>query len=430
MSAREIPASVGQRLLWYVDRYRGQAGELNCPFVLRVRGRLDVGILVLTVNDLVERHEALRTTVVRRGRGIYQIVHAAQPVSIQQMDFSDTAAPATFVKKALCEELRTRIDPTTCPVRVTLYRESDSDHTLCINMHHLVSDAWSCGVVFRDFRMLFEHRTSGGPTPPAPAWQYSDFAQWQEESLAGESLRQHHEYWRRVLEKAKLPSLPLDQLASSPRRRSEREILEINAETGKSLRDFARAKKTTMFNVMLAIYCCLLYRLSGQTDLLVASLFANRSRSEVQQTVGFFANIILLRTRLGRAVRFVDVLSSVHRTVMDALLHQAVPYCMLPLNDLRDSPRRPDDVVFQMMPEAASQSRMAGLDLDLIIPESLGSRFELELVLVPQRDGFRVILFYNAERIDKIWARGFLWAYVEMTSVIAANSEICLADIP
>jgi hypothetical protein len=162
----------------------------------------------------------------------------------------------------------------------------------------------------------------------------------------------------------------------------------------------------------------------------VASLFANRLRAEVQRTVGFCANIILLRMRLGRAARFADVLSSVHRSVMDAMQYQALPFHMLPLNEIRDSPGRPDDVVFQMMPEMSSQSRMAGLDLELIIPESLGSRFELELVLVPQGDRFRAILFYNAERLDESWAHEFLAAYGRMASAIAANPEIRLADIP
>jgi len=430
IALRELPSSIGQRLLWYLDHYRGHDGALNCPVLCRIHGRLDVPALRASIDDLTARHESLRTTFRRRGRDIQQIIHDPQPVPMTELDLAQANAPETGFQEAVARELQTPIDASAWPVRVTLYRIGEEEHALCVNMHHLVTDAWSCGIVLREICLLYERRLGrNSPLPEIPL-QYSRFVQWQRESLEGEALRQHQRYWQRQLDNAKLPPLPLDLSRSAAgERQSAREAADIGPAVAESLRQFARTRKTTMFNIMLSAYYALLYRLTGQSDLTIASLFANRQMPEVQQTVGFLANMLLLRTRLGKATRFVDVLSSTHRTVMDAILHQSLPYYVLPIEAIRTGPRRPDDVVFQMMAQPLYNTSMADLAVEVIVPEGVGNRFELELALVPQHGGFRAVLFYNPSRLDGGWTRQFISRYAQITQAVAANPNAALAEL-
>jgi len=264
---------------------------------------------------------------------------------------------------------------------------------------------------------------------PEVGWQYSRFLKWQQEPLQCDALKRQQLYWQRQLKNAKLPPLPLDQSQSlTATRRSARQTADIEPSVAESLRQFARQRKTTIFNTTLSAYYALLHLLTGADDLTIASLFANRQATEVQQTVGFIANMLLLRTRLRKASRFVDVLSSTHRTVMDAILHQGVPYYVLPIGEIRSGQRRPDDVVFQMMAQPLLNARMANVDVEVIVPDGVGSRFELELVLVPRNGGFRVVLFYNPDRLGSEWTQQFISSYTRIVQAVAANPEATLTQ--
>jgi len=389
-----------------------------------------VPALRASINDLTARHESLRTTFVRRGRDINQIIHDPQTVPVLGVDVSQASNPEASLQEAVAQELRTPIDAAVWPVRVTLYRIGEQEHGLCVNMHHLVTDAWSCGIVLREICLLYERRLGIDNELPEIAWQYSRFVQWQQESQQGDPLKRQQGYWCRQLENAKLPPLPLDRTQNiAVERQSARQTADIEPPVAESLRQFARTRKTTVFNIMLSAYYALLHQLTGQDDLTIASLFANRQMPEVQQTVGFLANMLLLRTRLGKASRFADVLSNTHRTVMDAILHQSVPYYVLPLEAIRTGPRRPDDVVFQMMAQPLYNTKMANLDVEVIVPDGVGNRFELELVLVSQNGGFRAVLFYNPTRLDSAWTRRFISSYAHITRVVAANPNATLAEL-
>jgi hypothetical protein len=389
-----------------------------------------VAALHASIGDLTARHESLRTTFVRRGRDIHQIIHEPQGVSVTEVDVSQAKAPEASFQVAVAQELQTPIDVAIWPVRVTLYRIAAQQYALCVNMHHLVTDAWSCGVVLREICLLYERRLGIVNELPDVTWQYSRFVQWQHESLQGDVLKQQHAYWGRQLENAKLPPLPLDHTQStSAERHSARQTADIEPTVAESLRQFARTRNTTVFNIMLSAYYAFLHRLTGQDDLTIASLFANRQMPEVQQTVGFLANMLLLRTRLGRATRFADLLSNTHRTVMDAILHQSLPYYVLPIEAIRTGPRRPDDVVFQMMAQPLYNTKMANIDVEVIVPEGVGNRFELELALVPQKGGFRAVLFYNPNRLGSEWTRQFISRYTHITQVVAANPNAALAEL-
>lgn len=424
MPTREFPASIGQRLLWILDHYRGGDGALNCPLVLRFRGRLERSQLERSLRDLTSRHEAVRTTFAGRGPRVRQRIHEPRDVPIVDVDLSGDPDGEAALRRSVSAELGSRIDPTGWPLRATLWHMGPRDHVLCLNMHHLVTDAWSGGVLFNDLRLLLE-RAAGRDLPlPRVGWQYAQFADWQRRILAGHGLRSRQEYWRRKLEGMQPPELPLSPEPQRPEGlRTGHVSVEILPETAEALRRLARAHRTTLFSVMLAVYYACLTRHTAQLDLSVASLFANRKRREVQYTVGFLANMVVLRTDLRKAKTFGDLVRLTHDTVMDGFANESLPYQMLPLDAVRAGGKRADDVVFQMMPRPMGLTRIAGTEAEVLVPEDIGTRFELELSLVPRSRGFRGILFYNRHRIDARWARGFAADYAASARTVARTTE-------
>ncbi|MEU7760829.1 MULTISPECIES: condensation domain-containing protein [Micromonospora] len=421
MSYTEIPASIGQRLMWFLAHYRAETASVNCPAGFRIRGPLDPGKLAGTVDILMRRHESLRTTLHRRGRDLVQRVHEPGPTRVEWTELP--AGAEAEVQRQYAEELRAPIAVEQAPVRWHAWRIGADDHVLCANMHHLVSDAWSCGVLINDVIALL-----GDGAPPAPVgWQYRQFSAWQHEQSASGQLRADHDYWAAKLDGMRVPDLP----ARRPGQGAPRPGLalhEFGDADAAALRAFAKAERTTLFPVMLGLYYLLLHTETGADDLAVASLFANRTRPEVQLTVGFFANMLVLRTRLADGGSFRDLLAATRRTVLDAVVHQGVPYQTVPVPALREAGGRVNDVVFQMLPDRAPDSWSPtavrnGLEIDTFRPSQGLSRFGLSLTVIPRADRFDARLSYAEDQFEPAWAQDFVRRYAELAGRVLADPD-------
>ena len=277
---------------------------------------------------------------------------------------------------------------------------------LCINIHHLITDGWSCGVLFRDFRDILAEELGVGSGPPASVWQYSRFIRWQEDFFRSDRFRGHLDYWRAQLADSRPPAIPFAPGVIS--RRTDRIAVDIGGPIGDALRKLARDRRTTIFGVLLSLYYTLLHQKTGESDLAVASIFSNRPRPELQDTVGFLANLLVLRSAPAAPG---DVLGP-------------------PPGDPRHRPRRlrapggpppapasrglagagcADEVVFQVAGQPLPWARVGGIEVEAIVAEDIGNRFQLELALVPSREGgFKAVLFFNRDRLDRPWAVDFL----------------------
>lgn len=419
--------SVGQRLLWFLDRYRGDNGSLNCPLLCRIRGPLATHQLKAALDATVARHDSLRSVFAGGGRKLVQTVRDPAPTELIEVDLGTAADPQAVVDEAIAAELRTRIDPSRCPLRVRLWRLADDDHVLCVNMHHLVTDSWSLGIIFEDLCAALELAAGQNRPMPGLGWQYGDFVAAQEAELAGDGKRRLDGYWRGQLAGMRLPALPL--APEQPGRAGRQTALArgvIGPDVVAGLRQLARAERTTLFTVLLAAYYAMLYRHTGDPDVCVATLFANRSRPQTKRTVGFLANMVILRTRLVPDGTFAGQVRAAHATVIGGFLHQALPYQMLPLST-GHAGQRADDVVFQMLADPVYTTTSAGLEIEVLVPEGVGSRFEFELVLVPDGHGFRVLLFYDVGRLDAGFAEKFVGQFVQAAQTVAKDPEAVLA---
>lgn len=416
---RRLPASVAQRLLWVLEQFRGQYGSANCPIVLRLRGRLDVERLSDGLAALTARHESLRTTFEGRGARLNQVVHEPRPIELRRQNLS-SADPDRTLREAVTDEVCRPVDAERWPMRVTLFRLGDDDHGLCINLHHAVTDGGSCGLMVRDLQSL----TGAGPRLPGVRWQYAQFCWWQEEWLASPEMNEDRAYWTRHLAGARVPRLPLRPTSSETPWLSASITEMVDAATVSALGQIARHQHTTIVSVMLAIYYMVLRKHTGDDDLAVASFMANRTRPELQNTVGLLANMAVLRTRIGGQDDFIEVVRRTHTTAMDAFVHQRLPYQLLRGYTIAEPGRRPDDVLFHLVPQLAAPLRMAGATAEIVVVDQLGSRFECEFQLYPRSVGLQAVLCYNRARLDDDLAKQLVSDYVATARAVAAAGHL------
>jgi hypothetical protein len=419
MNPTEYPVSVGQRLLWFMDHYRGDCGALNCPVLLRLRGQLDLARLQTALDLVVARHPMLRTTFSGKGRVLTQIIHPPRRVEIRRVDLEGASSSDSAVHAEIRSELQTRIDPERCPVRVTLWRVAEEEYVLCFNMHHLVTDGQSCGIIVRDLQHIYAGTTVGSTALPEIPCSYIEFVKRENEWLKSSDFRKHLDYWQQQLAAGKPPPLPVELAQPGAVRRTETYCLDLDASVLERLREAARARRTTTFSLMLAVYYAVLCRLTGQNDLSIGSIFLNRSGAEVQNTVGFFANLLVLRTRVPALARFSDLLRLTHATVMDAFMHQAVSHYLLPPQTMQTGPLRADEIVFQMMPQPLHGGKLGAMKFDALPVEGVGNRFEFELAVVMTKAKLSAVVSYNRARIQAEWARSFLSYYVDSVRLAA-----------
>lgn len=429
VSKREIRASIGQRLLWLKHEYEGRGGALNCPVLLRAEGPLDRSVLQAALGRLVARHESLRTTLVRRGRELRQVIHEPREVTARYFDLSGEQDPAAVAEALVKQELDTSIDPAEWPMRVTLWRLGEASHLLCINLHHLVTDSWSCMVLQRELGAAYEQCGGGSAPLPPTGWQFSQFMAWQQRQVEGEGFRRHREYWRQHLAGASAPPLPLSPvLARGARRRVSLRAM-MDAATTDRLRGLATRHRATLFTVALSAYLVLLQRLTRWSDLAVATLFANRTRREVAGTVGFLANLVVLRTRLDEVVNFDDAIERVWLTVLNGMSHQELPFHLASQGALTSYSLRLDESVFQMLSEEIEETYRAGrVEFRAQVPD-VGGRFDLELALMAVGGGLAVKLDYAKERLDATWAEDFLSSFIAVAALVAESPGLPLSEL-
>lgn len=412
--------SVGQTLLWFLDRYRGEEGALNCPTLCRIRGSLDKARLSRAVAEVMVRHESLRTTFIGGGRQLEAVIADSAVPTLYEVDLSGAPDPDAAVEDAIRTELGTRIDPTAGCVRLTLWKLAADHHVLSFNMHHMVTDAWSCRVVLQDLCAALD-RYENDPVPEA-AIPYSTFAAEQRRRLTSDEGKQLTAFWSEQLRDITLAPLPMSRATPGEKRHTDLVQDTLDADTVAALDTVAREQRSTLFVGLLAAYYRALQQISGSNDLIVATLFANRA-PDYRDTVGFLANMVLLRTRLRPDADFTDHLRATHATVMDGFIHQAMPLQMLPIVS-DDTTRRLDDVVFQMMPDPVYSIRAGGLDIEVLVPDDVATRFELELVTVPAQDTVRVLLFFNPDRFSPEFVRGLLATYVGICRSLDRNRAV------
>ncbi len=327
-----LPLSFAQERLWFLHQMDPQGSGYNMPFPNRVLGPLDPRALERALGALVLRHESLRTTFRPVDGGAVQVVGPPARARVPLADLSGLAPEARDREaRRLAEEDAGRpFDLRHGPLlRLALLRLGGEEHVMLLCMHHIVSDGWSMGVLYRELYALYAASARGeAPRLPALGVQYGDFAVWQRGWLAGDVLRRQLDWWRERLAGAPPAlELPVDRPRSAVATdRGASVLLRVGADEVRALRAVARREGATLYMVLRAATDVLLARWSGQEDLVVGSPIANRTRVEVEGLIGFFVNTLALRTDVSGDPAFRELVGRVRDTALGAYAHQDLPF--------------------------------------------------------------------------------------------------------
>jgi hypothetical protein len=345
---RDLPLSFAQQRLWFLDRLIPGQAFYNLPAGVRLKGELDVPALLGTFDEILRRHEVLRTCFpLVEGRPV-QVIAPSRGSSVPLIDLSSLEPPARA--RATAElagaEARRPFELDRGPlVRFRLLRLDENEHVALLTLHHIVSDGWSMGVMTREVAVLYEAFSRGLPSPlPDLEVQYADFAYWQRQWLTGEVLERQLDYWRRQLEGMSTLELPTDRPRPSVQTfRGGKHTFGFPPSLTARLQLLRPGPDHTLFMVLLAAFQMLLSRYTGETDVSVGSPIANRTRSETEGLIGFFVNTLVLRNDLSGNPSFRTLLERTRPMCLDAYAHQDLPLEKLvdALQPARDMSRHP-----------------------------------------------------------------------------------------
>ncbi|MCP4660465.1 MAG: non-ribosomal peptide synthetase, partial [bacterium] len=373
-----LPLSFAQERLWFLERFEPEAGVYNESQLIRLGGRVAVPGVEAALSEIVRRHATLRTTFAQAGGEAVQRIAAATPQRVPVVDLR--ALPAARRRPAALRlvhrEVLRAFDLAGGPLmRALLVRLDDDEHLLSLSMHHIVCDGWSMGILFHELTTLYQALLAGEPSPlEALPVQYADYAVWQRQWLRGEVLEAQIDYWKQQLGGAPTAlDLPSDRPRPARQTFRGRTLAAHLPETlTREVEALSRRRGATLFMTLLAAFKVLLGRWSGQTDVLVGTPIANRTRVEIEGLIGFFVNTLVLRSDLVREPSFEELLARVVEVTLRAYEQQDLPFERLveELEPPRDLSRNPlFQVMFQLQNAPLPPVELPDVTLGRVPPE-------------------------------------------------------------
>ncbi|HWS53535.1 MAG TPA: condensation domain-containing protein, partial [Pyrinomonadaceae bacterium] len=434
-----FPTSFAQQRLWLLDRLEGGGAAYNVPAAVRLTGELDAAALAAALTEVARRHESLRTIFAVREGQPAQVVAPADGVPLTLVDLSGLSGGGREAEasRLSAAEARRAFDLASGPLlRATLLRLSAGEHVALLNMHHIISDAWSRAILIGELGALYAAFSGGSPSPleELPI-QYADYAIWQRDWLRGEALEEQLSYWRRQLEGAPaVTDLPSDR-PRPPVQTTNGAILSFTlpAQLSARLQALCLEEGVTPFMLLLAAFKVLLYRYTGQTDLVVGTPIAGRTRAEVEPLIGFFVNTLVLRAELSPEEGFRELLRKVKETCLGAYAHQDIPFEKL-VEELRPERSLSHTPLFQIMFTLQNAPRGA-LDLPGLRLEHFGedpgvAKFDLTLSMTEGEKALSGSFGYNTDLFDATTIRRMSDNFGVLLAGVAADPSARLSELP
>ncbi len=411
------PSSIDQERLWFIEQLQPGNSAYNIFSASRIKGPLDAALMERVVNELIARHEVLRTTFTVVDDQPMQVIHLRMEITLTPVDLQllPVEAREQEALRLVTETFSQPFDLEKGPlVRVGLLRLAEDDHVLHSNMHHAVTDRWSGAIFEQETGLLYEAfaNNRSSPLPELPI-QYADYAIWQRSMAESEIYRRQAEYWTR-----RLTGLPfvLEVPTDFPRPpiqnfRGARVYTRYSRRLLDALRELSRREGVTMFTLALAAYKALLYRYTAEETILVGTTFANRNRPELQNMVGYLLNLIVLSTDLSGNPTFRELLQRERATVLEGFANQDLPFGKL-VQELRPAPdasRNPivqHSLIYLDFPELTVMETL-GLTAKHLDIDNGASRFDMTLAMTETEQGYEVDIeyptdLYRRERIERM----------------------------
>ena len=434
----DLPLSFAHQRLWFLDQLEPGSSAYNIPETVRLHGVLNIEALEQTLSEVVRRHEILRTTFVAVDGEPKQVIKPFTPLVLPVFDLSELnpAEREAETHRLLSEEASQPFDLTRGPlVRACLVRLKADEHVAMVTTHHIVTDAWSTGILIREVVALYGTYVRGEKSPleELPI-QYADFAHWQRGWLQGEVLAAQVAYWREALAEAPaMLELPTDY----PRPREltfsgTKVALVVPEELTRQLKELSQRERVTLFMTLLAAFQSLLFRHSGQSDIVVGTPIANRRYRELEDLIGFFVNTLALRARSLATLTFTELLHHVREVTLGAYAHQDLPFEKLveELQPERDLSRNPlFQVMFALQNAPITALELPGLRLEGEGVESQATRFDLEFHLWETGQVLSGVFVYNTDLFEQMTIERLAANYKTLLQSIVANPTEAVASL-
>ncbi|MBN3989152.1 MAG: amino acid adenylation domain-containing protein [Nostoc sp. NMS2] len=454
MSSEEVfvfPASFAQQRLWFLDQLIPDNGIYNVPTVIRLTGSLKLAALEQTFNEIVSRHETLRTTFIVSDGQPLQAIAPSLTIPLSVLDLQQLADHEQEVKakSIITAEIEHPFDLSSGPLlRVILLVLSETEHILLLNMHHIICDDWSMGVLIRELGTLYAAFAQNQPSPLLEVpLQYADFAHWQREWLQGEVLQTQLAYWREQLNGISILHLPTDKPRPAIQSyQGATQFLELPLKLIDALEKLSQQEGVTLFMTLVGAFQTLLYCYTHQEDIALGSPIANRNRSEIEGIIGFFVNSLVLRSNLSGNPTFRELLGRVREVTLEAYSHQDLPFEKL-VEELHPERNLSHHPLFQVV-FGFQNAPMSALELPGLVPSFMNidlkkTRFDLELHLwkcsedfrslwggkCEYYEGLRGVIVYNTDLFDKATISRMVEHFKTLLSAIVVNPEERIANL-
>jgi amino acid adenylation domain-containing protein/non-ribosomal peptide synthase protein (TIGR01720 family) len=441
-STGPVPLSFAQQRLWFLDQLVPGSAFYNSSSVFRFELALDVKGMERALNEIVRRHEALRTTFVPVDGQPAQVIASERRQALPLIDLRSLSASErqSQALRLATEEARRPFDLSQGPlVRTTLLQLAREEYLFLLTMHHIVSDGWSMEVFFRELTLLYGAfvRGEASPLEPLPI-QYADFALWQRGWLEGRELERQLSYWERQLADLPLLQLPTDRTRPAAQTyRGAQQRIEVPAALHQGLKGLSEQAGVTLFMTLLTGFKLLLHRYSGQEDIAVGLPIANRNRAEIEGLIGFFVNSLVLRTKLAGDPTFREVLGRVREAALDAYAHQDLPFERLvdELHPERDLSRNPlFQVMFQLQNELQpSSKRGAATPAPAARPlavERGTTQFDIALDLWESSQSLGGQIEYSTDLFDHATITRMTGHFLTLLAGAVTNPDCRISELP
>lgn len=428
-----LPLSFSQERFWFLDKLGDETAPFNIVYVAELNGRLDTAALQNAANTLAERHTALQTIFPDESRPVQQHKPSLQPgFVLEDLSGLPEEARKTRTAQKITAVTHHRFNLKTGPlIHFHLLKTAPNCHILLITMHHIIADGWSLRILIRELSELYTAQVNGrSPNLPPLPIQYTDYAIWQREGLQGQILEQQLQYWQTQLTGAP-PTLNLPTDHPRPAIQTYQgaeQTLPLPTDIQQKLQTLAEQHNASLFMVLLAAFQLLVSRLAGQEDVVIGTPISGRSQPEVQNVIGYFINMLAIRTDLTKAPTFSALLNQIRQTTLSAFAHQTVPFehILEAIAPPRDPGRTPVfQLLFNMLNLGDVALSLPGITAKRLRGDNPEAKFDLTLYVEETADsGHNLRLVYNTALFTQARMAAFLAQYHHLLRQIAANPEM------
>lgn len=436
--AENLPLSFAQQRLWFLSQLEPDSSSYNISAAVRLQGRLNLAALQQSFQEIINRHETLRTSFETVDGQPIQIIAPSLDfaISIISLDECSLWEQEKQIRHLTTQAAQQPFDLNKSPLlRVNLVQLHPEEYIILLTIHHIVSDAWSMGILVKEFVELYSAFCQGKPSPLAELpIQYADFAVWQRQWLQGERLRTQLNYWKQKLgnihPQLKFPRQSVN--STNETTKGAEESFTLSQELSKAIYVLSRQEGVTLFMTLLAAFEVLLYCFTGTLDIRVGSPIANRNRVEIEKLIGFFVNTLVLRIDLSGNPSFRELLARSRQVTLEAYAHQDLPFEKLveelqPERNLNHSPLYQAWFVLDNTP--MPQLELPGLTLTPFELETRTARHDLLLGIWESPEGLQGTFEYKTHLFDKANISRLIEYFKIVIQCVVAQPDTKLQEI-